>query len=252
LNLELQGKVALIGGGSRGIGLAIAKTLAKEGCRVAIAARNEAHLRSAAADFGADVLVHATDLADAAQCEQLVATVEARYGRLDILVTNAGSGASTPPGQETSEAWRAALDVNLMTAVNLIAAARPLMARGGGGAIVCISSICGREAAGAPVTYSAAKAALDATVLGLSRPLAAERIRINGVAPGNVLFPGGTWDRRRAEAPDAVAAMLSRDVPLGRFGAPEEIADAVAFLASARAGFATGATLVVDGGQTRT
>lgn len=250
MNLGLKDKVALVGGASRGIGLAIAKGLVAEGCRVAVAARGD--LESAVLKLGAGAMGHAADLTDPGQCQELVEAVTARFGRLDILVTNAGSGASVPPGRETPEAWRAALDVNLLTAVNLIGAARPALAKGGGGAIVCISSICGREALGAPVTYSAAKAALDATVVGLSRPLAAEHIRINAVAPGNILFPGGVWDRKLKETPDQVAAMLARDVPMGRLGSPEEIADAVAFLASDRAAFITGSILVADGGQTRT
>jgi 3-oxoacyl-[acyl-carrier protein] reductase len=250
VNLGLKNKVALVGGGSRGIGLAIAKALAAEDCRVAIAARGG--LDPAVSELGGESMGHAADLVDPQQCADLVEAVLARFGRLDILVTNAGSGASVPPGRETPEAWRTALDVNLLTAVNLIGAARPAMARGGGGAIVCISSICGREALGAPVTYSAAKAALDAAVVGLSRPLAAEGIRINAMAPGNILFPGGVWDRKLKETPDQVAAMLARDVPMGRLGSPEEIADAVLFLASDRAAFITGSILVADGGQTRT
>jgi 3-oxoacyl-[acyl-carrier protein] reductase len=187
-----------------------------------------------------------------ADCERLVAAVQARFGRLDVLVANAGSGASVAPGRETPEEWRRVIELNLFTATNLIGAARPLLARDGGGAVVCISSICGREALGAPVTYSAAKAALDATVNGLSRPFAAEGVRINGVAPGNILFPGGTWDRKLAENAEAVAAMLARDVPQGGLGRPEDVANAVTFLASPRAAFITGAVLVVDGGQTRT
>ena len=252
MNLDLEGKVALVGGASRGIGLAIAKALAAEGCTVILSARGKAELDAAVAEVGGTAWGEVADLTDPAACACLAAAVEDRFGRLDVLVANAGSGASVAPGLETSDEWRRVIELNLFTATNLIGAARPLLARDGGGSIVCVSSICGREALGAPVTYSAAKAALDAAVNGLSRPFAAEGIRINGVAPGNILFPGGTWDRKSAENPDAVAAMLVREVPQGVLGRPEDVADAVTFLASARAAFITGAVLVVDGGQTRT
>jgi len=119
------------------------------------------------------------------------------------------------------------------------------------GAIVCISSICGIETLGAPVAYSAAKAGLNAYVSGMARPLAARNIRINAVAPGNILFPGGGWESKLQEDRAAVEAMLKREVAMGRFGKPEEIADAVLFLASCKASFITGTVLVADGGQIR-
>jgi 3-oxoacyl-[acyl-carrier protein] reductase len=251
MELELSGKVALVAGGSRGIGLAIATRLAREGCTVAIAARQSEGLQAAQHEIGPDTSIHQADLTRTREAERLVGEIVAAHGRLDILVTCVGSGASVPPGSETTAEWQRVMALNLFSATDLITAATPLLAQSAPASIVCISSICGREALGAPVTYSAAKSALDATVKGLSRPLGRQQIRINAVSPGNIYFPGGTWDRKAREAPDAVAAMLRSDVPLGCLGKPEWVADAVAFLASARAIFITGANLVVDGGQTR-
>ncbi|PPQ17464.1 oxidoreductase [Bradyrhizobium sp. AC87j1] len=252
MKLELNDRVALVTGASRGIGLAIATTLAAEGAKVALAARGSEALNAARAAIGGSASVHVADVTDPAAAKALVAGVEKQWGRLDILVCNVGSGASVQPGKETAAEWSRVMDLNLFAATNMIEVARPLMAAGSGDrAIVCISSIAGMAALGAPVTYYGAKAALNATVRGLARPLALEGIRINAVAPGNILSADGTWARKIAENRQAVDDMLEREVALRRLGTPEEIADVVTFLASPRAAFITGSVMVADGGQLR-
>jgi 3-oxoacyl-[acyl-carrier protein] reductase len=251
MDLELAGKLVLISGGSRGIGFAIARQFAQEGSSVVISARHLPDMAAAQYAIGERCAIRQADATNASACAELIAGIEQQWGKLDILVTCAGSGASVPPGEETAQEWQGVMAANLFSATNLITAATPLLAKSAPANIICISSICGREILGAPVTYSAAKSALDATVKGLSRPLAKLGIRINAVSPGNIYFPGGTWDRKLQQNPQAVKTMLLRDVPLQCLGKPEWIADAVCFLASSRAQFITGANLVVDGGQTR-
>jgi 3-oxoacyl-[acyl-carrier protein] reductase len=252
MDLGLRDRVVLVTGASRGIGLGIAHTLAAEGCWIALNARNTEGLTAAQNGIAAEASLHAADVRSEAGAGALVADVVRRWGRLDAVVCNVGSGASVPPGQESEAEWRRVLDLNLLATTSTIAAARPELAKGHGDrAIVCISSICGLAALGAPVTYSAAKAALNATVRGLARPLALEGIRINAVAPGNILFEGGTWAHKLHQSPETVADMLARDVALRRFGTIEEIANIAAFLVSPRASFVTGTVVVADGGQLR-
>jgi NAD(P)-dependent dehydrogenase (short-subunit alcohol dehydrogenase family) len=154
-----------------------------------------------------------------------------------------------PPGSETSDEWRRVFAANLWSTTNMVEAAHDALAASKG-AVVCISSICGLEVIpDAPVTYSAAKAALHAYVRGIARPLGKRGVRINAVAPGNILFDGSVWSCKLAEDNPAVGAMLSKDVALGRLGSPEDVASLVAYLSSPRSGFATGSVWTIDGGQ---
>src|SRR3989344_3108878 len=176
----------------------------------------------------------AGDVTRPEEARRIVAEAKAALGRLDILVCNVGSGRSVPPGTESHEEWLRVFAVNSW------------------GAIVCVSSICGLEVIpGAPVTYSAAKAALNAYVRGISRPLGKLGVRINAVAPGNILFEGSVWSRKLADDTSAVQAMLEREVALAGLGDAKSVADLVAYLVSPRARFVTGSVWTLDGGQVR-
>ncbi len=249
MHLELAGKVALVTGSSAGIGLVIARTLAAEGALVVLSGRNSGRLEEAKMTLPGATAVTA-DVRDPTECQRLVSEVVTEHARIDILVCNVGSGASLPPGQETPEEWRRVLDTNLHATTQMVWAATNALAAAGGN-VVCISSICGLEALGCPVPYAAAKAALESYVRNAARPLGTRGVRINSVAPGNILFPGSTWERKLAADEAGVNAMLQRDVALRSLGRPEDVARLVAYLASPMAAFITGATCVVDGGQIR-
>jgi NAD(P)-dependent dehydrogenase (short-subunit alcohol dehydrogenase family) len=245
---ELSGKTALVTGSSRGIGRAIAELLHARGCRVALNARHAESLAATAAALPGSVPV-VGDMTQPVAARRVVAEAVAALGGLDILVCNVGSGQSVPPGSETPDEWQRVFALNLWSTTNTIEAARDALAASSG-VIICISSICGLEVVpGAPLTYSAAKAALHAYVRGIARPLGTQGVRINAVAPGNILSEDSVWARRMDEDAGAVQQMLDREVALARLGTPQEVAELVAFLASSRAGFATGGVWRLDGGQ---
>jgi NAD(P)-dependent dehydrogenase (short-subunit alcohol dehydrogenase family) len=248
MQLELAGKAVLVTGSSRGIGRAIAEMLHAEGCRVVLNGRTAADVSLAASGLAGAIGI-VGDLTQPEEARRVVNEATAAMGGLDILVCNVGSGRSVSPGEETYAEWQRVFALNLWSTTNTVEAAREALSTSKG-AIVCVSSICGLEVIpGAPVIYSAAKAALHAYVRGIARPLGKLGIRINAIAPGNILFEGSVWSRKLQENSAAVDTILERDVALGRLGAPREVAELVAYLVSPRCSFASGAIWTLDGGQ---
>ncbi|MDT5269273.1 MAG: 3-oxoacyl-[acyl-carrier protein] reductase [Acidobacteriota bacterium] len=245
-----------MGGSSRGIGHAVARAFLAEGARVTITARDPRPLEEAerafTAEFGAErVHAFAGDMTDAETIARAIGETSGRWGALDCLVANVGSGTAKPGWQLTQEDWDAAFLMNFRGSVRLVEAALPALVEAGRGSVVLVASIVGLESVNAPLTYSAAKAALVNYGKNLARQVGASGVRVNCVAPGNVLFPGGSWERKLAERREFFEHYVEAEVPLRRFGTPEEIADLVVFLSSERASFITGSCVVADGGQTR-
>jgi len=250
MELQLAGKVALVTGSSRGLGFSIAQALYDEGCYVVLNSRNSIDLKVATKALGDKATAVAGDVTNEQEARQVVTNAKVFKGKIDLVVCNVGSGRSLPPAETNLEEWLRVFNINLFSATNIVKAAESSLAEVSGN-IVCISSICGINAIDAPITYSSAKAALNAFVKSSSRYLAKSNIRINAIAPGNLLFPGSKWDKKLKENSKEVKKLISKEVSMGRLGRPEEIASFVCFLASIKASFCTGAVYIVDGGQVR-
>lgn len=247
MDLGLNNKVAIVTGGSKGIGRGIAEALAAEGAKLAICARTPGPLREARLSLqrhGGEVFAVPCDVGHPEALREFLDTTRQRFGGVDILVNNVSA---LNPSDDEVAAWAANIRLDLLASVHATQQVVPWIAERGGGSILFISSISGLEA-GSPPAYAGVKAALISYSKNLAMTLAAQQIRVNTIAPGSIEFPGGGWARARVENPERYNGVLSK-IPWGRLGTPEEVGAAAAFLVSQPASWITGVCLAVDGGQ---
>jgi 3-oxoacyl-[acyl-carrier protein] reductase len=246
--MSLEGKAALVTGSTSGIGLAVAQAFAAEGCSVMLNGLGDRDAIDALRDgiarkAGVKVAYNAADMSRPAEIADLVADTQAKLGGIDILVNNASGFASS----DDEAGWAVSVAVDMMAIVHATQAALPLL-KEAKGCVVNTSSISALRTAARQPPYGAIKAAAIHYTMTQAAMYAKDGIRVNGVAPGSIEFPGGVWDRRKSDNPNLYNAIL-RSIPFGRLGHPEEVANVVLFLASPYASWITGQTIAVDGGQ---
>lgn len=246
MNLELEGKVVLVTGGSKGIGQGIAYAFLNEGAKVGILGRNLDDLEAAQKE---GIEIFQGDVTNAEDRERVIKEFLSKFGTIDILVNNAGGSNGASVMETSIEQFEDAMHLNFLSAVDLSKKAASVMSgNSDGGAIINISSIFGRESGGKP-TYNASKAAMISFTKSFGDEVIKKGIRVNGVAPGSILHETGNWKKRLEQDPDKINSFVEEHISAGRFGTVEEVANVVVFLASKKASWVVGSTLNVDGGQ---
>ena len=251
MELGLNGKRVFITGGTRGIGLATAKAFLREGSDIYLNGHNASRLHAVCKklkeETGSEAVPCFGDMTSTDAVGNLRETLQT--DSLDIAVMNLGNGKAEDKNGLSPDEWRRFYEINTISAVNVLNQLYPLLKKGKNASVVLIASVVARERSSAPAGYAAAKGAILTLCRYLSAEWAGNGIRVNAVVPGNVKFPGGRWEEILAADKAGTLDYIRRAVPMNRFGTPDEIADAVLFLASERAAFITGAMLNVDGGQ---
>ncbi|KKB40733.1 SDR family NAD(P)-dependent oxidoreductase [Bacillus thermotolerans] len=250
MDLKLKRKNVLITGGSKGIGKSIAEAFLAEGANVAIASRGIGALERTKEELGGRVSIIQTDVSSAREREKLIDSFVEQHGSIDVLINNAGGSTGSTAAETDMELFYRAMELNYFSAVHLSKLAVEQMRRKSGGAIINITSIFGRESGG-KATYNNAKSALISFTKSLADEVIKDGIRVNSIAPGSILHETGNWKKRLEENPERIQAFVENEIPAGRFGTPEEVANVAAFLASEKASWIVGASINVDGGQSR-
>ena len=246
MDFGIEGKVALVTAATKGIGLAIAQALAREGARVAIVARTESDVKQVSASIKGFGI--AADVTTEVGCKAAIEQTRQELGPIEILVNNFGARAGTSWKDTGPRELEGAFQGNVVVSARMSQLVLPGMQERGWGRIVVIASVWGRESGGAPA-YNAAKAAEISMVKSMARDVASSAVTVNAVAPGSILWEGGGWHHRQQADPEGMAEFVRREMPLGRFGTPEEVASLVAYVCSRQASLVTGACIAVDGGQ---